>query len=52
MEAEIFHSVHTHLEPQEGAALLVHTANQVLTVAAQHMMAGIQFFEYAVQLAA
>ena len=51
VQAEILHPVDTHFDPQEGAELFVHPAHEVLAVDAQHVMAMIEFFEHAVQLA-
>ena len=52
VEAEILPPIDTHLHSQEGAELLVQAAHQVLAVDPQHVMAMVEFFEHAVQLAA
>ena len=52
VQAKIFHSVYTDLDPQKGAELLIHAPHHGLAVDPQHVMTVVEFFEYAVELAA
>src|SRR3954451_8798284 len=52
VQAKVLHSVDAHLHTQEGAEFLVHATYQVPAIDAQDVMAVIQLFEHAVQLAA
>src|ERR1051325_710066 len=51
VEAEVLHPIDADLYPKESAELLVHAANQVLAVNAQDVMAMIELFQHAMQLA-
>ena len=51
VQAQILHPVYADFDSQEGAELLVHTAHEVLAADAHHVMAMVEFFEHAVQLA-
>lgn len=52
VEAEVFPPVDTDLNPQEGAELFIPATHRILAIDAQHVMAMVELFEHAVQLAA
>src|SRR5580692_4319044 len=51
VEAQILHLVDAHFHWQEGAELFVHAAHQVLAVDAHDMVAAVELFQHAAQLA-
>jgi len=51
VEAQIFHPVDGYFHPQEGAELFVHATHQVLAVDAHDLVAVVEFFQHAMQLA-
>jgi S1-C subfamily serine protease len=52
VQAQILHPVYADFHAQEGAEFFVHAAYEVLAVDAHHVMAMVELFEHAVQLAA